>query len=320
MSNENFNHLLEKYILSLPKEETKNLNKVCNQIQLVNWALYDSPNKEDDSPYMTSLRKLKYKEFMHYIFDKVEFLRKDISNIATIYSKWQKYCRLIPTYGCILVNSTYDKVLLVKVFGSKYEWSFPKGKIEENENEVDCAVREVFEETGYRCNMRCFDSNRYIERGKRDGHSRYCKLFIIYDVNEETNFKQKSTYEIIDIKWHSISEIFDKINTRKYRLVRPYMFKLLSNLSQKAIDRIYKIKYELNATYFGSQVFYSPMAYNYGSNQVFRPHSVTFIVHCPRAKDYVLIRISSLDTRLALKFFTLPWPIIMAVIRFFHLN
>jgi 8-oxo-dGTP diphosphatase len=31
------------------------------------------------------------------------------------------------------------------------DWSFPKGKCEEGEDDLDCAVREVEEETGLRC-------------------------------------------------------------------------------------------------------------------------------------------------------------------------
>ena len=83
----------------MPEKDAKNLKIVCHQIQLVKWALFDSPNKEDNSPYLIWLRKLKYKKFMRYVFNKVEFIRKDITNVDTIYKEWQKYCRLIPTYG-----------------------------------------------------------------------------------------------------------------------------------------------------------------------------------------------------------------------------
>ncbi|KAK2705086.1 hypothetical protein QYM36_017208 [Artemia franciscana] len=312
MSNEGFTHLLEKYIFSMPEKDTKNLNKVCQQIQLVNWALFDSPNKEDYSPHMTWLRKLKYKEFMRYVFNKVEFLRKDITNVDTIYNEWQKYCRLIPTYGCILVNKRYDKVLLVKVFGSNSGWSFPKGKIEENESELECAVREVFEETGYRCNRRRIDLNRYIDLGKQNSYSRYCKLFIVYDVNEEFNFKPKSKYEITDIKWHSISEIFNKIDAKQFRLVQPYMDRLLSKVkSQKVTHQRYKIKSKLNTTNFGSRVFCPAMAYNCGGNQAFPPHSVTFIDCIFYVfKDKMLFRIPLRFTKKTFQFYAMGRPLL----------
>lgn len=39
--------------------------------------------------------------------------------------------------------------LLVQSYWSKSSWSFPKGKVNEEEKGHDCAVREVFEETGF---------------------------------------------------------------------------------------------------------------------------------------------------------------------------
>jgi hypothetical protein len=36
-----------------------------------------------------------------------------------------------------------DKVLLVKGWSNKSSWGFPKGKINKDEKEIDCAAREV---------------------------------------------------------------------------------------------------------------------------------------------------------------------------------
>ena len=38
-------------------------------------------------------------------------------------------------------------VCLVQGWSSRSGWGFPKGKINQNESEADCAAREVFEET-----------------------------------------------------------------------------------------------------------------------------------------------------------------------------
>lgn len=50
--------------------------------------------------------------------------------------------------GALMLNATCTKVLMVRGWGINV-WSFPKGKINENEVLVDCAIREVEEETGY---------------------------------------------------------------------------------------------------------------------------------------------------------------------------
>lgn len=36
-----------------------------------------------------------------------------------------------------------DKVLLVKGWSNKSGWTFPKGKINKDEPEIECAIREV---------------------------------------------------------------------------------------------------------------------------------------------------------------------------------
>lgn len=51
----------------------------------------------------------------------------------------------------MLLNEDWTKVLLVKSYwksGSSGAWGFPKGKIDQDEEKVDCAVREVLEEVG----------------------------------------------------------------------------------------------------------------------------------------------------------------------------
>lgn len=62
--------------------------------------------------------------------------------------KHKQYSKTIPLYGAILMNEAADSVLLVMNF-SKTVYSFPKGKVNENEAGSECAVREVWEEVGY---------------------------------------------------------------------------------------------------------------------------------------------------------------------------
>lgn len=45
--------------------------------------------------------------------------------------------------GAIMLNHTMDKVLLVKGWGKSGRWMFPRGKINKDEEQLDCAVREV---------------------------------------------------------------------------------------------------------------------------------------------------------------------------------
>lgn len=49
----------------------------------------------------------------------------------------------VPTYGAVLLSADMKKVLLVQSYWAKNSWSFPKGKVNENEEPIECAVREV---------------------------------------------------------------------------------------------------------------------------------------------------------------------------------
>lgn len=42
-----------------------------------------------------------------------------------------------------MINDGMDKVLLVKGWSNKSGWTFPKGKINKDEPEIECAIREV---------------------------------------------------------------------------------------------------------------------------------------------------------------------------------
>lgn len=45
--------------------------------------------------------------------------------------------------GAIMLNATMDKCLLVKSWGPQGSWGFPRGKINPNETDINCAAREV---------------------------------------------------------------------------------------------------------------------------------------------------------------------------------
>jgi ADP-ribose pyrophosphatase YjhB (NUDIX family) len=66
-------------------------------------------------------------------------------------------------------------VEIALVHRPKYDdWSLPKGKALEGESDEECALREVLEETGLRCEPRFeLPSTRYIDGSGRDKQVRY---------------------------------------------------------------------------------------------------------------------------------------------------
>lgn len=82
---------------------------------------------------------------MKYFFDKIiklfpnEFPKQ---RPTAIYCLLKDMYKNTPTNGVILLNKYHTRVLLTKTAGSN-KWSFPKGKVQENESKEHCAIREI---------------------------------------------------------------------------------------------------------------------------------------------------------------------------------
>lgn len=105
--------------------------------------------------------------------------------------------------GCIIVDD--DKVLLIQQ--NKGHWGFPKGHVENDETEIETAIREVREETNI---------DVEVEKEKRYSMSYYMDngilkevvLFLAHPKNKNFIPQQE---EIQDIKWLSINDALNLI-------------------------------------------------------------------------------------------------------------
>lgn len=102
------------------------------------------------------------------------------------------YKTRVPVRGAIMLNTAMDQVVLVKGWKSGSSWSFPRGKIDKNEDDLDCAVREVLEETGYNLAGMVHEGD-HVEINMREQNMR---LYIATGVPEETVFQPKTRKEI----------------------------------------------------------------------------------------------------------------------------
>lgn len=77
---------------------------------------------------------------------------------------------MIRAAGGIVVRDSGDRLEVLVVHRPRYDdWSFPKGKAAPGESDEDCALREVEEETGLRCELvRELSGTEYPDaRGRR---------------------------------------------------------------------------------------------------------------------------------------------------------
>jgi 8-oxo-dGTP pyrophosphatase MutT (NUDIX family) len=98
-------------------------------------------------------------------------------------------------YGIICVSSD-DRILLVRGRESGI-WSLPKGHIVGGELPHECALRELFEETGLRLESLKYQSVRKLYVGE----------YFIYNVDMESLPKIQDTREISEAGWYSIEEL-----------------------------------------------------------------------------------------------------------------
>ena len=99
-----------------------------------------------------------------------------------------------PVYGCILVSQN-NRYLLVQG-RSTGKWSFPKGHPFINENPIDCAHRELLEETGL--NPPFMMSGQYnLATG----------TYFKYNIRDEPNCSVRDINEIIRTRWVTPEEM-----------------------------------------------------------------------------------------------------------------
>nr|2JVB_A Chain A, mRNA-decapping enzyme subunit 2 [Saccharomyces cerevisiae] len=126
----------------------------------------------------------------------------------------------IPVRGAAIFNENLSKILLVQGTESD-SWSFPRGKISKDENDIDCCIREVKEEIGFDLTD-YIDDNQFIERNIQ---GKNYKIFLISGVSEVFNFKPQVRNEIDKIEWFDfkkISKTMYKSNI-KYYLINSMM-------------------------------------------------------------------------------------------------
>lgn len=97
-------------------------------------------------------------------------------------------------YGAICISPN-NKVLLVQ--GRKTGmWSFPKGHLESGETALQCALRELQEETGLRLRIQPMAYKKYATGG-----------YFLFSVPEEYRLFPQDSREVLQARWFTLDEI-----------------------------------------------------------------------------------------------------------------
>ncbi|CAF1168766.1 unnamed protein product [Rotaria sordida] len=227
--------LCSRFIINIPAEQRDDLVRVLFAVELAHWFYIDFYCEDDDDLYVCNIR-----EFAQQIFHHCPFLRDYVHNLDSILSRWRGYKLSVPTYGAVLIDPTYEHILLVRGFYNRESWGFPKGKVQENESPLKCAIREVMEEVGFDMKDRAFE-DQYLER---DLNGQLIRLYIVKQVPLDTKFAPKTKNEIKEMRWFpiadlpchrrdTISQIKLNINPKAFFMVIPFIKDLRRWINQE---------------------------------------------------------------------------------------
>ena len=212
VNNTGLDDLCVRFIINLPEEELADVARICFQVEEAQWFYEDFVR-----PIDPSLPSLNLKDFCLRIFQHCPLLSNfsDSQHLAA-YQEFLGYKTRVPVRGAILLNNDMDEVLLVKGWKKGASWSFPRGKINKDEKDLDCAIREVYEETGYDIEAAGLvpgpDSVKAIDVTMREQHMR---LFVFRNVPIDTHFEPRTRKEI-SVSAEIVSLFMPLIQDRKY--------------------------------------------------------------------------------------------------------
>ncbi|KAL4988519.1 Dcp2, box A domain-containing protein [Aspergillus falconensis] len=234
--------LCVRFIINLPREELESVERICFQVEEAQWFYEDFIR-----PLDPALPSLSLKAFALRIFQHCPLMANwSRYHHMTAFSEFLAYKTRVPVRGAIMLNQEMDQVVLVKGWKKGANWSFPRGKINKDEKDLDCAIREVYEETGYdvrEAGLVPGDENvKFIEITMREQHMR---LYVFRGVPQNAYFEPRTRKEISKIEWWKLSDLptlkkskqFDQgqaaANANKFYMVAPFLHPLKKWIAQQ---------------------------------------------------------------------------------------
>jgi mRNA-decapping enzyme subunit 2 len=230
-----FDDLSVRFLLNLPKSELESIPRLCFQVEEAQWY-YEDFVRPLAATIGRPLPSMHLRQFCLQLFQHCPLLSGFTSEQhLAAYEEFLAYKVRVPVRGAILLDESMERVVLVKGWKKGASWSFPRGKINKDEKDLDCTIREVWEETGFdiRAAGLVPDNDRdvkYIDITMREQHMR---MFVFRDVPLDTYFEPKTRKEISKIQWYNLRDLpgfvrrnrneGDNGNTNKFYMVAPFM-------------------------------------------------------------------------------------------------
>ncbi|CAH8626876.1 unnamed protein product [Heterobilharzia americana] len=224
-------------IQELTKECAKHFVRIFFEVERAHWFYVDYciENPSVGGVDMFGLTKQLFEKFPSIVPKGINWQEK--------FMEWKKYRGTTATGSAIIIDEYYKMILLVQGFYGN-RWSLPGGKINQDESLVDCASREVVEETGLDLANRISPSlyiDRYIGGTLR-------RAFIVEGLPRTSRLKPGTKNEIEAITWFEIADLptciqdtatIGKLNSKanNFYLVIPFVRQLKSYINQRLLGK-----------------------------------------------------------------------------------
>lgn len=236
--------LCVRFIINLPPEELASVERICFQVEEAQWFYEDFIRPLDPTLPSLNLKQFSLRIFQHCPL----FSQWSAQHHTTAFAEFLAYKQRVPVRGAIMLNENMDEVVLVKGWKKGANWSFPRGKINKDEDDLDCAVREVYEETGFDIQsaglVKPEKDMKYIEVTMREQHMR---LYVFRGVPKDTYFEPRTRKEISKIEWYRLNDLPTQkkknhhdgheeslaVNANKFYMVAPFLHPLKKWIAQQ---------------------------------------------------------------------------------------
>ena len=157
-------------------------------------------------------------------------------NNKQLYVKYENEYKISKDKFENINKSIYDKI---KIIYNEPEWGFPKGKKNNYESNLDCAIREFNEETGIKKIIILNNINPINEVFFGTNNIKYRHIYFISLYNDINNIIDKSFLnncdEISDIEWYNYEESINIIRSYhiKKKIIIMNIIKFISILIYK---------------------------------------------------------------------------------------
>jgi 8-oxo-dGTP pyrophosphatase MutT (NUDIX family) len=218
---------------------------VCYRINTNSEIEYLLVKRKDSLGYVDFLRG-KYNENNDFQLKNIinEMTEEEKQNIlhCTYKDLWDKLWNKVNEKYDIKNEEKYNYIKLNKkhlfitpIQWIEPEWGFPKGRRNYKEKDIECALREFEEETGYSKHKLIFIKNLnpfeeiFTGSNLKSYKHKYFLSYIQY--NESINDTNYQKSEIGDMKWFTYNKCLEKI--RSYNVEKLILLQNINNLLQK---------------------------------------------------------------------------------------